>query len=91
MNEEDYINSVADKTKALVECLVEFPEQVVITSKLDNLGWLLVVDAAKTDLGRIIGAKGRTVEAFREIMRAVSKRQGFRISVKVLTPIVEMH
>jgi predicted RNA-binding protein YlqC (UPF0109 family) len=58
--------------KRIVQALVDNPEQVEVSEvKGDNV-LVLELRVAKEDMGKVIGKKGRTVQAIRSILSAAS-------------------
>lgn len=78
------------KSKNLLEnivgALVEYPEQVKIADKSDDMGILFTLSVAKSDMGRVIGRGGETAKAMRTILRAVGMTEDARINLKVDEP-----
>jgi hypothetical protein len=61
-----------DLIKRIVHVLVDNPEQVeVLEIKTEHVS-VFELRVAKEDVGKIIGKKGRTVQAIRTILRAAS-------------------
>ena len=49
--------------KYIVNQLCEIAEEVVIEQKTDELGILITIQVAESDMGRLIGKKGQTISA----------------------------
>lgn len=63
--------------------LVDDPDGVFVDAK-DRRGSVdLLVHASPGDLGRIIGRRGRVIQAVRQIARAAGSTEGVRVSVEV--------
>jgi len=54
----------------IIEVLVDHPEQIAINEIQGGETAILEVAVAKEDLGKVIGKKGRTVQAIRTILKA---------------------
>lgn len=64
--------------------MVDYPDQVSV-KKIDGKNTIVLeLTAAKQDLGKIIGVKGRNIGAIRTIMMAVSGKIQKRIVVELL-------
>jgi len=60
----------------LVKEIVDRPEEVVVEENLENIrNPLLELKVAKQDMGKIIGKKGKMIEALRILLAAASKKQ----------------
>lgn len=70
----------------IVENIVEKPEEIQIEKKDDELGTLLTLQVAQSDMGIIIGKKGSTVNALRSILRL----QGMKLEKKLTLKVVEI-
>ena len=75
-----------DVLKTIVTALVEFPDQIQIEDKTDDMGVLLTLRVSKTDMGRVIGQKGGTAQALRVILRSIGMSENARICLKVEEP-----
>ena len=69
----------------LARALVDDPEAVTVESFEEDDGTVVYeVTVADDDVGKIIGRSGRTVNALRAVVRAVSVRDGRRVLVDVV-------
>jgi predicted RNA-binding protein YlqC (UPF0109 family) len=73
--------------EGIVRVIVEDPSQVQITETEAEGGVLYEIRAAPGDVGRVIGRKGRVINAIRSIVRAAAGRQGKRVRLEVISPI----
>ncbi len=65
----------------LVKEIVDRPEEVVIEENLENVRMpLLELKVAKEDMGKVIGKRGKMIEALRVLVAAASKKHKKRIS-----------
>ncbi len=63
-----------DFVKNIVQSMVDNPEQVEITEVKGSQTTVLELKAAKEDIGKVIGKKGRNVRAIRTILDAASAK-----------------
>ncbi len=75
-----------DFLEYVVASVVEYPEDVVIDRKLDELGVLLTLTVNQSDMGRVIGKEGRTAQALRTLLRAIGLKTNARINLKINEP-----
>ncbi len=60
----------------LVKEIVDRPEEVVVEENMENIrNPLLELKVAKQDMGKVIGKKGKMIEALRVLLAAASKKQ----------------
>lgn len=64
--------------------LVEFPDDVAITKTEIPQKITFHVVMRKSDLGRIIGRGGRTVEALRRLLNASANKRGIRAFLQII-------
>jgi uncharacterized protein len=68
----------------IVQALVDYPEQVSINEIEGDQIVALEFRAAKSDMGKIIGKKGRNVNAIRTILNAASGGSGKRYVLELV-------
>jgi len=68
----------------IVAALVDNPEQVAIEEVTGNQASVLELKVAKDDLGKIIGKKGRTVQAIRIVLNASSAKTKKRTILEII-------
>ncbi len=61
-----------DLITEIVKALVDQPEEVSVNEIGGSHTTVLEVSVAKTDMGKVIGKKGRTAQAIRTILRAAA-------------------
>lgn len=68
----------------LVQQLVEFPEEVVINHRQDGGKTTFLLSMRQSDVGRLIGKGGSTIQAVRELLRATAERDGRKVGLEIL-------
>ena len=69
----------------LARALVDEPKEVSVESFEEEDGTtVLELRVAEDDLGKVIGRRGRTVNALRVVMRACATKRGGRLLVEVV-------
>ena len=63
--------------------LVDDPDGIFVDANERGENVTLLVHASPGDLGRIIGKRGRVIQAVRQVARAAGAAEGVRISVDV--------
>ena len=69
----------------LVKAIVEDPEAVTVTPINQGQMTVYEVAVADSDLGQVIGRHGRTAEALRTIVKAVSHTQQGAVTIEILS------
>lgn len=72
--------------QSVVSALIKDPSQLTIERTVDEKGVLLSFKVAKTDMGRLIGKKGGTIQAVRTVVQAFGASADMHVSIKVLEP-----
>ena len=73
-----------DLLAVIVEHMVDYPDQINVREIVGENTIVLELAVAKQDLGKIIGAKGRNIQAIRTLMMAVSGKIHKRIVVELV-------
>ncbi len=76
---------MTDLLTYLARALVDQPDEVEVESFEEEGGTtVLELRVAEEDVGKVIGRRGRTVNALRTVMRASATKHGGRILVDVV-------
>ncbi|MCB5253656.1 MAG: KH domain-containing protein [Candidatus Cloacimonadaceae bacterium] len=73
-----------DLIEFMVKALVDDPSEVSVTEINGDKITLFELRVAKTDIGKVIGKRGRTAGAMRTIINAVSTKQGKRAELEII-------
>lgn len=68
----------------MIKAIADYPEEVLVSRKLDNMGVLLSVNLNPRDCGMIIGKGGEVIKAIRTVARVVGIKNNERVAVKVI-------
>ncbi|MFH1402031.1 MAG: KH domain-containing protein [Patescibacteria group bacterium] len=70
----------------IVKELVDNPEAVKVSRKVDEMGVLISLDVDQADMGKIIGKSGNTAKAIRTLLRVVGMKNNSRVNLKINEP-----
>jgi predicted RNA-binding protein YlqC (UPF0109 family) len=73
-----------DFLEFVVKGLVRNPEEVSITPIENNGATIYELRMNPTDVGRVIGREGATINAIRSLLTAGSARRGLRCSLEIV-------
>ncbi len=73
-----------DLISTIARALVDNPEQVSVTEIEGTHTSVLELKVAKSDLGKVIGKKGRTAQAIRTILNGVSGKAKKHVVLEIL-------
>jgi len=68
----------------VVSELVDAPDKVEVKAQDDGDRLALQVSCDKSDVGKVIGKRGRTIAAIRALVSGAARRAGVEVSVDVL-------
>lgn len=70
----------------LVKALVEKPDKVKTSRKVDEMGVLIELDVDSEDMGKVIGKEGRTAKSIRTLLRVLGAKNNARVNLKISEP-----
>ncbi len=82
----DTAKNAADFVRYILEQLCEHKDQIQIEANKDDLGILVTISVAESDMGKLIGKQGQTISSIRTLTRIIGARDSERVNVKVLEP-----
>ena len=68
----------------VVQQLVEHPDEAVLTHREEGGKIFFQLSVRKSDVGRLIGKGGATINAIRELLNAAAEKQGKKASLEIL-------
>jgi len=67
----------------VVQQLVEYPDEVTITHREESGKTTYLLSMRQTDVGRLIGKGGSTIQAIRELLRVAADREGLKVGLEI--------
>jgi predicted RNA-binding protein YlqC (UPF0109 family) len=83
MENAEMTDRLRDLLTQITKRLVDNPDQVEISANIGTTVMVFEIAVVKADLGKIIGKRGRTIEAIRMIMMSAAGKCGKRVYVEV--------
>ncbi len=68
----------------IVKNLVDRPDKVLINEIGGTQTLIIELSVEKSDIGKIIGKKGKTINAIRTLLMSVASRNGMRVNLEIL-------
>jgi predicted RNA-binding protein YlqC (UPF0109 family) len=68
----------------IVKNLVDNPDMVKINEIGGSQSLIVELSVEKSDIGKIIGKKGKTINAIRTLLMSVASRNGIRVSLEII-------
>lgn len=75
-----------DFIEYVVKQIVDEPEAVEVTRRVDDLGVLITLRVGSNDMGKVIGKSGQTAKALRTLLRVVGSKFDLRVNLKIVEP-----
>ena len=79
-------NGMKDLISDIVKVLVDQPDQVTVTEIEGGQTVVFELSVAKSDMGKVIGKKGRNALALRTILSAVAGKAKKRYVLEIVEP-----
>ena len=73
-----------DFVEYIVKNLVDYPDKVRINEIGGTQTLIIELGVEKADIGKIIGKKGKTINAIRTLLISVASRNGVRVNLEIL-------
>ncbi len=70
--------------EVIAKALVDHPEEVVVTEKVEGKNVTLELHVASAGMGRVIGKQGRIAKAIRSVVKAASSKDNLRVDVEIV-------
>lgn len=68
----------------IVKNLVDHPDKVRINEVGGTQTLIIELAVEKSDIGKIIGKQGKTINAIRTLLMSVASRNGIRVSLEII-------
>lgn len=69
--------------EVIAKALVDHPEEVVVREREKDHTTVVSLQVAKSDMGKVIGKKGRIAKAIRHVVKAASSRTDRKVVVEI--------
>ena len=69
--------------EVIAKALVEYPDEVIVTEKMEGRNIRVQLHVAPSDMGKVIGKQGRIAKAIRSVVKAASSRDDKKVVVDI--------
>ena len=73
-----------DLVEVIAKALVDNPDEVVVTEKVNGKNITVELHVAPTDMGKVIGKQGRIAKAIRSVVKAASSKDKLMVDVEIV-------
>lgn len=70
--------------EVIAKYLVENPDEVVVSEKLNGKNVTVELHVAASDMGKVIGKQGRIAKAIRSVVKAASSKENKKVDVEIV-------
>ena len=77
------MSTIKDMVEYVVKTLADEPDAVKVMESEGESVIMIELNVAPDDMGRIIGRKGRTINAIRSLARIIGAKMDKRVSVEI--------
>jgi Predicted RNA-binding protein (contains KH domain) len=64
--------------------LIEYPDELVVTHSIEGDRTIYYLAMRQTDLPKVIGKGGHTIQALRTLLQASAQKKGVRVGLEIL-------
>lgn len=68
----------------IAKSLVDNPDKVVVEEIVDGKNILLKLRVAESEMGKVIGKKGRIAKSMRTVLKSVSNKQKVNVTLEIV-------
>lgn len=69
--------------EVIAKALVDEPDQVVVTEKVEGRTTVIEVHVTEGDMGKVIGKQGRIAKAIRSVVKAAAAKEDKKVVVDI--------
>ncbi|RHV36541.1 KH domain-containing protein [Ruminococcus sp. OM05-10BH] len=69
--------------EVIAKALVDEPDQVVVTEKVEGRTTVIEIHVAEGDMGKVIGKQGRIAKAIRSVVKAAAAKEDKKVVVDI--------
>lgn len=81
---DESTESVVELVEVIAKSLVDEPEEVSVEAVQGSQSSVLELSVHASDLGKVIGRRGRTAKSIRTLLGAVSMKHDHRYTLEIL-------
>ena len=70
--------------EVIAKALVDNPDEVIVTETENDRAIVLELRVAQSDMGKVIGKKGRIAKAIRSVVKAAASKEDKKVVVEIM-------
>ncbi|HEX4085000.1 MAG TPA: KH domain-containing protein [Chthoniobacteraceae bacterium] len=79
-----YNSGVEEFLEYVIKQLIEFPEEMVLSKVEAPKKVIFRLQLRQSDIGKVIGKHGHTIDAIRNLLSAAAARHGQRVTLQIV-------
>ena len=83
-HEPHTLSAVKEFLEFVIRQLIEFPDEMILSEMPAGKTTVFRVALRQTDVGRVIGRNGQTIQAIRALLASSAARHGQRATLEIL-------
>ncbi len=77
------MTAIKDMVEYIAQSLADKPEAVRVSESVGDTVIMIELNVASEDMGRLIGRKGRTINAIRSLARILAAKMEMKVTVEI--------
>lgn len=77
------MTNLKDTLANITRAIVDKPEEIIIVEKEDGDHVTLELSVAPSDMGKVIGKRGKIARAIRQLMKTAANNYGKKVTVNI--------
>jgi hypothetical protein len=78
------MSSIKDMVEYIAKSLADRPDEVQVSESMGESVIMVELNVASEDMGRMIGRKGRTINAIRSVARVLGGKMNKKVSIEIV-------
>lgn len=78
------MTAIKDMVEYIAKSLADKPEAVEVSESVGEAVIMIEMNVASEDMGRLIGRKGRTINAIRSLARILGAKREMKVNVEII-------
>jgi hypothetical protein len=83
-SKEIVMSSIKDMVEYIAKSLADRPDEVQVSESMGESVIMVELNVASEDMGRMIGRKGRTINAIRSVARVLGGKMNKKVSIEIV-------
>lgn len=73
-----------DLVEGIAKALVDYPDEVAVEEIVDGRNVLLKLKVSDSEMGKVIGKRGRIAKSIRTVLKSVSNKKKLNVTLEIV-------